>query len=1064
MTKGLYVLVLVLILMLSSIAVSGQESGELVVSRVLQSTVAVPTTWTVLENAADIRLHSADGSTFNISNVAPVEFDAGRALNSIDQADALFNANGAGTFVAQRINNTGSPFALLEYSRAGTGSADSALLVAPWDTRHYSVGILESSSPEAYTRDLATVTDIFTSREPATSAQLVEGVTPETLLLTPDELPTMLSGGEYTVRLPDGYQNDSSLAAVTGLLTFGFGSTSNLGLDFYGFEGELFSADAPTIVIAPGAATQLLTAIGIQTQPRAANIGGRYALITEGVTSIGNYMNVAVRQDSGSFWSVLVVMNATTPLNDTIREFGYSIASALEADGTSNLLVGQTATLDVITGIDIPQVALTPGAPQIAAVVGHPQVGMAEAGLEVLVVYGDMEGDVSSLTIALVESDNPRTPQGDTVAISSDPERQQRGLASQELTWFCDFRTYDALFIMALEDDQGNRSVIAEVNIICGGSSPSLTMLSGVSPASTGTASVPDNLNVSADAGRLRVDQEVTWNETGATFFLPSGWSVVDSDHEYIIVQSADRSMIIYPIEVFPGDNYRTTAFAETSNRARSSMNETGEVTERTLPELDYTYYRTDFSDLDDDFDGVLIVFAYQDDYYGIYAAQSPLTGERTALGAAAEAVMATLITGQAVTVVYPPFGQGVIGDGLDAEAAALAAEMGMMGEIITDVPETLIVFDTPPGFAEPNASVQPALNTATALRPTLILDGMASDVFVDYGDIVQGNLQSLSGQRSRRDSFLVFGLAGDMVTITVISDEFDPALEFFTTNSTQLAANDDFEGQNARITIEIPSDDEYEIVVTSRDQGQNGEYLLIIEGSDAASAEIQPVQETGSSGDEQNVVYGDAIEATLQSGSDVRYTFSGSAGDRVTITMNADFDTYLELYDENGGWIAGNDDYNGLNSQIDITLPDSGTYMIIARGFSSNASGAFLLTLDNVSASARGVLNDTPDDAINIIYGGAVQGRLQSGEDTRYTFSGSRGDNVTIAMNSPTFDTYLELYDTDGRLIAGNDDYNGLNSQIDITLPDSGTYMIIARGFSDTASGSFILTLEAAG
>jgi hypothetical protein len=573
------------------------------------------------------------------------------------------------------------------------------------------------------------------------------------------------------------------------------------------------------------------------------------------------------------------------------------------------------------------------------------------------------------------------------------------------------------------------------------------------------SADLPSDLNVSADAIRLRVDQQAAWNEMGASFFLPQGWSISGSDAEYISLQSANGFMNIYPIDVFPGDSYRTTAFAETSNTARSSENETGEVTERTLPELDYTYYRTDFSDTDDDFDGVLIVFDYQGDYYAILATQSPLTGERTALGAAAEAVMASLLTGQPVTAIHPPFGQGIIGQGLDEEAAAIAAEMGMLGEIITDVPETLIMFDQPPTLAEPNAAVVQPAPSAASLTPTIILDGLASDVPVTYDDVVQGQLQSLSGQRSRRDSFRLFALAGDQVTITVISDEFDPALEFFTTNSTQLAANDDFEGQNARITIEIPSDNEYEIVVTSREQGQNGEYLLIVEAVAADVSESEPAQANESPTGGGEIAYGDSLEGFLPSGGDVRYSFAGNSGDRVTIAMYADFDTYLELLDANGRLIAENDDYNGLNSQIDFALPSSSTYTIVARGFDPQASGAFTLVLDGAVASTSG--NADIANAISITYGGAAQGRLSRGGDVRYAFSGSAGDQVVITMNAPSFDTYLELYDANGRLIAENDDYDGLNSQIDVTLPGNGTYTIVARGFDTSASGSFILSLE---
>jgi hypothetical protein len=76
-------------------------------------------------------------------------------------------------------------------------------------------------------------------------------------------------------------------------------------------------------------------------------------------------------------------------------------------------------------------------------------------------------------------------------------------------------------------------------------------------------------------------------------------------------------------------------------------------------------------------------------------------------------------------------------------------------------------------------------------------------------------------------------------------------------------------------------------------------------------------------------------------------YTLSGTAGTQVTITMNSSaFDTFLYL--RNGsGVVASDDDGNGgTNSKIVYTIPTSGTYTIDATSYSTNATGAYTLTL----------------------------------------------------------------------------------------------------------------------
>lgn len=115
-------------------------------------------------------------------------------------------------------------------------------------------------------------------------------------------------------------------------------------------------------------------------------------------------------------------------------------------------------------------------------------------------------------------------------------------------------------------------------------------------------------------------------------------------------------------------------------------------------------------------------------------------------------------------------------------------------------------------------------------------------------------------------------------------------------------------------------------------------------------------------------------------------------------------------------------------------------------------------------SSSSTGTDSGTGSGSTSshIAYGAAFSGYVTSSGGNRYTFTGSAGDWVAITMSSSTMDTYLELRDASGTLIAEDDDGgDGTNSRIYVSsLPYSGTYTIIARGFGGS-TGSFYLTLD---
>jgi hypothetical protein len=89
-------------------------------------------------------------------------------------------------------------------------------------------------------------------------------------------------------------------------------------------------------------------------------------------------------------------------------------------------------------------------------------------------------------------------------------------------------------------------------------------------------------------------------------------------------------------------------------------------------------------------------------------------------------------------------------------------------------------------------------------------------------------------------------------------------------------------------------------------------------------------------------------------------YTFSGTAGQQIAITMNGTFDTYLYLLNSSNQVVAEDDDGGGgLNSRIPavfgfITLPSTGTYTIYATSFSfdgiNGSFGSYSISLQSAT------------------------------------------------------------------------------------------------------------------
>lgn len=76
-------------------------------------------------------------------------------------------------------------------------------------------------------------------------------------------------------------------------------------------------------------------------------------------------------------------------------------------------------------------------------------------------------------------------------------------------------------------------------------------------------------------------------------------------------------------------------------------------------------------------------------------------------------------------------------------------------------------------------------------------------------------------------------------------------------------------------------------------------------------------------------------------------YYFAGQPGDEVVIELeSADFDAYLLLDDPNGERILQNDDTDGSNAKLTLTLVTAGDYTIGVTSFEADGVGEYTLTL----------------------------------------------------------------------------------------------------------------------
>lgn len=207
-----------------------------------------------------------------------------------------------------------------------------------------------------------------------------------------------------------------------------------------------------------------------------------------------------------------------------------------------------------------------------------------------------------------------------------------------------------------------------------------------------------------------------------------------------------------------------------------------------------------------------------------------------------------------------------------------------------------------------------------------------------------------------------------------------------------------------------------------------------------------------------------------------VRYWgFALASPSSISITAeNPSADPIITLYDGFGNFIDENDDFDGLNSRIDVTYPlDAGQYCIEVAAYSDD-NQPITLTVMGYDANAatagmydRGEMSPPLDGSHAVTALGTLGTRLR--QDVQATERATwfsvdidvAGLILIEAISNGQGDPVLVMFDDFGRQVAYNDDYgSGLDSLITARVMP-GTYLVAVRHLGSGQSGLIRMLFE---
>lgn len=200
-----------------------------------------------------------------------------------------------------------------------------------------------------------------------------------------------------------------------------------------------------------------------------------------------------------------------------------------------------------------------------------------------------------------------------------------------------------------------------------------------------------------------------------------------------------------------------------------------------------------------------------------------------------------------------------------------------------------------------------------------------------------------------------------------------------------------------------------------------------------------------------------------------IEFTSTG-AGTYTFDTFGSGYDTKISLFSDCSSELACNDDFGGLQSQLQLDMGANQTVLVVVDGY-SGGSGAFVLNI-----AAPGAAFPCQDQDI----GGAVGASVASGNtgvadddldpscglgntlDQAIRFTAPAAAQYTFDTFGSSYDTVLSVWSDCATETSCNDDTGGLQSQVILNLAQGQAVIVLVDGYNG-ATGNWVLNITSA-
>jgi thiol-disulfide isomerase/thioredoxin len=326
---------------------------------------------------------------------------------------------------------------------------------------------------------------------------------------------------------------------------------------------------------------------------------------------------------------------------------------------------------------------------------------------------------------------------------------------------------------------------------------------------------------------------------------------------------------------------------------------------------------------------------------------------------------------------------------------------------------------------------------------------------------------------------FSVQAVAGKTYLVEIKGKGFAPALRLEDEKGQLLKHEHKGDPFSAHLAWTADSAATVHVIATTFKPGTHGEFTLTITERGKETGKVAGKDKGGKDAGGKDValefVKGQASvkgelaksDPTIDGKNYKEFSFRGEAGKTYKIDLHSgDFDAYLFLKDNAGKTLAENDDIDpgmNLDSRIIHTVDKAGTYRILATSFDGSKTGAFTLTVVELSAPKLETLTLGAGET-------KIKGQLTKKDalDNKgnfhkaYAFQAEKGKAYRFELiGQDSFDPTLRIEDNKGELVKEEDFGDGKVSRIIFNVPTSGSYHLVVAAFRASSSGEYTLTAK---